>query len=75
LTIKDGFLGQRVPGVQRYGREIVAELDRLLEDDRLTSSLCAKIELGPALRAIAFEQTARRCHQLAIPFDTQGAFC
>ena len=82
LTINGGFLGQRVTGVQRYGREIVAELDRLLQDDRLTSSLSAKIvapagsELGPPLRAIAFERTAARggplWHQFVLPFATRG---
>ncbi len=82
LTINGGFLSQRVTGVQRYGREIVAELDRLLQDDRLKSSLSAKIiasagsELGPALRAIAFARTAAGggplWHQFVLPFATQG---
>ncbi len=82
LTINGGFLSQRVTGVQRYGREIVAELDLLLQDDRLKSSLSAKIiappgsELGSVLRAVAFEQTAAGggplWHQFVLPFATQG---
>ena len=82
LTINGGFFNQRVTGVQRYGREIVAELDRLLQDDRLKSSLSAKIiapaggELSPVLDVIAFERTARgggpSWHQCVLPFATQG---
>ena len=82
LTINGAFFNQRVTGVQRYGREIVAEIDRLLQDDRLKSSLSAKIiapagnQLSPALGAIAFERTASGggplWHQFVLPFATQG---
>jgi glycosyltransferase involved in cell wall biosynthesis len=82
LTINGGFLNQRVTGVQRYGREIVAELDRLLQEDRFKSFLSAKIiapagsRLSPTLSAIALEQTASGggplWHQFVLPFATQG---
>ena len=82
LTINGGFFNQHITGVQRYGREIVAELDRLLQDDRLKSSLSAKVivpagsELSPALGAIAFHRTASGggplWHQFVLPFATQG---
>ncbi|WOJ91242.1 glycosyltransferase family 1 protein [Methylocapsa polymorpha] len=82
LTINGAFLRQQpVTGVQRYGREIVAELDRLLQDSKLKSSLAAKIVAppgtpAPPLHAIAFEWTAAgggpSWNQFALPLASRG---
>lgn len=43
LTINGRFLTQNLTGVQRYAREIVSALDKLLQDERWSTSLAAKI--------------------------------
>jgi glycosyltransferase involved in cell wall biosynthesis len=44
LTINGRFLTQNLTGVQRYAREIVSAMDKLLQDDeRWSASLTAKI--------------------------------
>ena len=43
LTINGRFLTQNLTGVQRYAREIVSALDTLLEDEKWSASLKAKI--------------------------------
>lgn len=50
LTIDGRFLTQARTGVQRYAREIVAELDAQLQNEPLQSSLCARLvkPSGPA---------------------------
>ncbi len=66
LTINGRFLGQRATGVQRYAREIVVELDNLLQDSPLRADFPAKliVPAGSApnltLRAIGIEQTRLR---------------
>jgi glycosyltransferase involved in cell wall biosynthesis len=82
LTVNGRFLTQRATGVQRYAREIVMELDRLLQEDRLSSSLSANLalparsELEPPLRAIGCERTAGSgplWDQFVLPFAARGA--
>jgi glycosyltransferase involved in cell wall biosynthesis len=57
LTINGRFLSQRLTGVQRYAREIVGELDEILQHDRRYSSVKAKIIVpnhsGPDLNLTA----------------------
>ncbi|MBO0732730.1 MAG: glycosyltransferase family 4 protein [Methylocapsa sp.] len=85
LTINGGFLSQKITGVQRYGREIVVALDRLLQDLPLRSILPARI-VAPAgaeprfpLSAISLELTAAKggpflplWYQLILPFAVRG---
>ena len=81
LTINGRFLSQRPTGVQRYAREIVMELDRLLQQNRFMSSFSVKLVspaknyLIPSLGAVGFKQTAGGgplWDQLILPFATQG---
>ncbi|WOJ90321.1 glycosyltransferase family 1 protein [Methylocapsa polymorpha] len=81
LTINGRFLSQRVTGVQRYAREIVTEMDKLLQQSRFKGALPAKIvapaasEIDPSWRAIAFKRTAGGgplWDQLILPFASQG---
>lgn len=81
LTINGGFLRQRVTGVQRYAREIVAELDRFLQEDGKRYPLSAKIvapaksEPGEGFRTIALQQTiggGPLWHQFVAPFAQEG---
>jgi glycosyltransferase involved in cell wall biosynthesis len=81
LTINGRFLTQRPTGVQRYAREIVTELDRLLQENRLNSYLSATLAV-PARKALAPLFLAVRCKrtagggplwdQFVLPFATQG---
>lgn len=85
LTINGGFLSQKITGVQRYGREIVTALDRVLQDMPQQSVLPARI-VAPAgakvslpLSAISLELTAAKggpflpfWYQCALPFSVQG---
>lgn len=83
LTIDGRFLTQNPTGVQRYAREIVAELDIQLQNEPLRSSLSAKI-LVPAgaanqlnLSAITWQRSRFPIRgplwtQLVLPAQTQG---
>ncbi|MGI8570146.1 MAG: glycosyltransferase family 4 protein [Methylocella sp.] len=81
MTINGRFVSQRATGVQRYAREIVTELDRLLQEKRFKSSVSAKLampagsELDAPLRAIRCEQIAGGgplWDQTVLPFSTEG---
>jgi hypothetical protein len=82
LTINGRFLAQRMTGVQRYAREIIAELDCLLGACPFGDGMAAKL-IVPAgtrpdltLRAISIKQTRFRggplWTQLVLPFVRQG---
>jgi len=66
LAINGRFLTQHLTGVQRYAREIVSALDKLLQDERLAASLTAKLIVPSAgahcldLRAINVQPTFGR---------------
>ncbi|HET6378772.1 MAG TPA: glycosyltransferase family 1 protein [Methylocella sp.] len=82
LSINGRFLSQRPTGVQRYAREIVVWLDRLLHESPLPGGLRAKLILpaGAApdfpLESIAIENTkisgSPLWTQLILPFKSQG---
>ena len=66
LTINGRFLTQNLTGVQRYAREIVSAMDNLLQDERWSAPITAKIIVPPAgahgldLRAIRIQPTFGR---------------
>jgi glycosyltransferase involved in cell wall biosynthesis len=81
MTINGRFVSQRATGVQRYAREIVTELDRLLQESRFKFSVSAKLampagfDLGVPMRAIGCKQIAGGgplWDQMVLPFATQG---
>ncbi len=63
LTINGRFLSQRVTGVQRYAREIIVELDNLLQAEPLPGGLRGKLAVPAGakpdlpLHALAIEET------------------
>jgi len=77
LTINGGYLTQRVTGVQRYAREIVAALDGLL---RAEPGLTARIVAPPGAADAEGTLPVLRTrlggrplwHQCVLPFYTQG---
>jgi glycosyltransferase involved in cell wall biosynthesis len=81
LTINGRFLTQQPTGVQRYAREIVTELDKLLEENRSDSSLSAKLAV-PARSEVALPFLAIGCErsagsgplwdQFVLPFAARG---
>lgn len=82
LTINGRFLSQETTGVQRYAREIVAELDQLIQNSlsRSSSSLSAKIVVPakadvPPLYGIKVQRTVGGgplWDQFVLPVATQG---
>ena len=63
LTINGRFLSQRVTGVQRYAREIIVELDKLLKAEPLPRGLQGKLSIPAGtktdlpLHALSIEET------------------
>ncbi len=83
LTIDGRFLTQARTGVQRYAREIVAELDAQLQNEPLQSSLCARLvkpsgPANPLVLAVIDTQTSgvpiggALWTQLVLPWLTRG---
>ncbi len=64
LFINGRFLGQPLTGVQRYARETLAALDRLLPSSTLAGLPCTLLApagtIAPPLQHIAFETVGRR---------------
>jgi glycosyltransferase involved in cell wall biosynthesis len=82
LTVNGRFLAQRKTGVQRYAREIIAELDCLLAACPASERVAAKL-IVPAgtkpdltLRAISIQETRFRggpfWTQLVLPYFKEG---
>lgn len=83
LTINGRFVTQNLTGVQRYSREIVSALDKLLLDERWRSSISAKLIVpsdgarGLDLQAIGVQPTFGRVGgpvwtQCVLPILTRG---
>jgi glycosyltransferase involved in cell wall biosynthesis len=82
LTVNGRFLAQRVTGVQRYAREIIAELDCLLAARPRQDGIAAKLVIPAGttpdlmLRAISIKETRFRggplWTQFVLPFVKQG---
>jgi glycosyltransferase involved in cell wall biosynthesis len=83
LTINGRFLTQNLTGVQRYAREIVSALDTLLEDEKWSAALKAKIIVPSAgantldLHAIGVHSTVGRVGgpmwtQCVLPLISRG---
>jgi glycosyltransferase involved in cell wall biosynthesis len=80
LTINGRFLGQRTTGVQRYAREILAELDLLFHETGTRPALKARIVVPaeaevPALRRVEVQRAGGNgvlWEQLVLPALAQG---